>query len=236
LPCAWYRFKIEQRYGTEGPWELVDHGESSDTFWLEDDTGRVLVDPQGAEIHTRNTDSWNGPRLPFARVDPWEESSVYDHGRRMRRYRCTEERLIPGGALYVIGMLKNLDHHANQPTVEEEARALVIDWKQDQEFLLEQFDLNQDGNIDMQEWRLARQQARREVARKRRAQQLNFAEGIDVVIRPDDWRHPFIISSHPQDQLTGRYRRDAILYSIAFLFTGSVLVWLANRVLGGAGL
>jgi len=48
LPCLWYRYSIERRTGDK--WVHVSSGESHDTFGLNDGSGLVLIDPDGAEI------------------------------------------------------------------------------------------------------------------------------------------------------------------------------------------
>jgi len=50
LPCLWYRYRVERKNGDR--WEYVESGVSHDTFGVDDDSGSVLVDPEGAEILT----------------------------------------------------------------------------------------------------------------------------------------------------------------------------------------
>ena len=53
LPCVWFRYKIEQQIKTQHNghtqtrWQVIEKGESTETFWLQDDTGRVVIDPEG---------------------------------------------------------------------------------------------------------------------------------------------------------------------------------------------
>ena len=49
LPCLWYRFQIEQKAG-DNKWKRVDSGQSTDSFLIDDGTGRCLVDPENAEV------------------------------------------------------------------------------------------------------------------------------------------------------------------------------------------
>jgi len=46
LPCLWYRYRIERKNGDR--WEYVESGISHDTFGVDDGSGSVLVDPDGA--------------------------------------------------------------------------------------------------------------------------------------------------------------------------------------------
>src|SRR5881409_2538250 len=51
IPCVYYRFLVEEeRQGRRGrEWTTIDQGQSSDPFYLQDETGALLVDPSGAE-------------------------------------------------------------------------------------------------------------------------------------------------------------------------------------------
>jgi len=66
LPCVWFRYKIEHQIKThykghtQTRWEVIEKGESTETFWLEDETGRVVIVHEaprsfgpGAEIMAR---------------------------------------------------------------------------------------------------------------------------------------------------------------------------------------
>ena len=63
LPCVWYRYKIEELASSSNQrnqqqWKVIDKGESTETFWLADDTGRIVIDPEGAEVSPRYKDTW----------------------------------------------------------------------------------------------------------------------------------------------------------------------------------
>lgn len=52
-PCVYYTYRVEERqYRQDGSqWVMIGLGESGEKpFYLEDDTGRVLIDPLGAQI------------------------------------------------------------------------------------------------------------------------------------------------------------------------------------------
>jgi hypothetical protein len=171
LPCCWYRYKIEELEvsrsdkGTHTRWKVIARGESKDTFWLEDDTGRVAIDPEGAEIYPRYKDSWQSRSglSGIARPSEFFVGFFATHS-SATTYRFTEERINRNDLIYALGLLKNLGAHVNTPTIDDRAKELLRDWKQDQAELHERFDLNKDGKIDEKEWLLARQAARREAA------------------------------------------------------------------------
>jgi len=50
LPCVLYSYTVEQRRqsGKENTWETIAKGTSAEPFYVQDETGRVLVVPFGA--------------------------------------------------------------------------------------------------------------------------------------------------------------------------------------------
>jgi hypothetical protein len=110
---------------------------------LRDDSGDCLIDPERAEIVTRHRDSWT-------------EGD----------YRYTEWKFIRDDLLYAIG-----EFRTRSAGTEFDARAelneLLAEWKRDKPALHGRFDLDNNGELDMKEWMLARQAAKREVARKK---------------------------------------------------------------------
>jgi hypothetical protein len=235
LPCVWYRYRVERlerhyyRGRTRHRWVTVEHGQSQDIFWLEDDTGRVVVDPEGAEITPKHKDVWNArPDLVgFARQPASVVRYLTSHPSG-QRHRFTEERINPGDHIYAIGFLKNIGSHASRSTVDEEVRQLLRLWKQDQATLKQRFDLDSNGTIDQKEWKLARSQARREVLKERQEQSKEFTEGINVLARPADRRRPFLLSAYRQTHLIKRYRIWAVAYGIGFFALSILAVWVFN--------
>jgi hypothetical protein len=239
LPCVWYRYRVERQETyeeagrTRQRWVAIESGQSTDVFWLEDDTGRVAVDPVGAEITPKHKDVWNSHAdlIGFARQPAQVVQFLAKH-RSGERLRFTEERINPRDHIYAIGLLRNLGSHASQPTVDEEVRELLRQWKADQALLKERFDLDQDGKIDQKEWALVRSQARREVNRARRQQNAHFIEGINVLSRPADRRRPYLLSAYPQTQLVRKYRIWASVYGVAFAALAIIAMWVFKTRFG----
>lgn len=238
LSCVWFRYRIEEqitthhRGHTQTRWQTVDKGVSTEVFWLEDDTGRVAVDPEGADVTPRHKDVWLSRSLTGGINYPAYITSFLATHTSPNPYRFTEERINLGERIYALGMLKNVASYTNQPTVDEEVRELLRVWKQDQATLKERFDLNKDGNIDQQEWMLARAAARREVVKTRHETQAQFTDGINLLSRTDDTRRPYILSAHPQAHLVKRYRVTAALYGAGFFLLGVATVWVFNTRFG----
>lgn len=181
LPCLWYRFKIEEQYKTKNghSWRTVDSGESEDSFLIRDGTGECVVDPEQAEISTNHRDQWQ----------------TGDH-------RYTEWKLLKEDSLYVIGEFRTQGGSTLTFDTRAELNALLAEWKKDMPALHARFDLNQDGVLSMDEWLLARQAAKREVAKKVRAAQAQ--PDIHIIGQPRDGRL-FLISNLTPDKLERRY-------------------------------
>jgi len=239
LPCVWYRYRVEEQVTTynrgraQRRWQVVDKGESTETFWLEDDTGRVVIDPEGAEVTPKHKDVWHSSsgmsRAPLRTNFITAFLAAHTSG---NPHRFTEWRINPGEELYALGLLKNLGSLMGHTTVDEDVRGLLQEWKRDQAALKERFDLNQDGRIDEKEWMLARAQARREVLRARTEQQQTFSEGINLVGPTNDSSRPYILSAYPQADIVKRYQLWAGLYGAGFFLLGSAGGWLFNTRFG----
>lgn len=235
LPCVWFRYKIEEQVKTQHKghtqtrWQVIDKGESTETFWLQDDTGRVVVDPEGADVTSRHKDSWRSSSMlgGMARR-PTGVSSFFTSNMGSGSYRLTEERINSGEQLYALGLLKSVSSYTSQPTVDEDVREMLKDWKQDQPTLLQRFDLNKDGKIDEKEWMLARSQARRDVMKNRQEQVIHSADGLSVLGPTRDGSRPYILSAFTQAELTKRYKLWAALYAGACFFLGLAAVWVFN--------
>lgn len=198
LPCLWYRYKIERRTSRD-KWVTEDSGESFDSFLLRDDSGVCVIDPEQAEICTQHRDHW-----------------------REGDHRYTEWTLIEQDRLYVIGEFRTRSSSLDFDN-RAELNALLADWKKDMPGLRRRFDLNNDGELDMDEWMLARMAARREVAKNQRdAQSL---PDLHLMGRPDDGKL-FLISNLSQEKLSRRYLLWSWVHLLIFLGAMGGIGWV----------
>jgi hypothetical protein len=131
------------------------------------------------------------------------------------------ERRIPEGAsLYVIGRFKKMGNGAgdNNASITE----LLRNWKSNQKEMLDRFDSDGDGRIDVDEWEAARKAAEREV--KQYNPQAAEKE-VSVLGATGDRSKPFLISAIPQSELLGRYRLLGRI-GIAASMTGTLMLGL----------
>lgn len=204
LPCLWYRYQIEKRHKTKNghSWRTIDSGESSDSFVLRDDTGDCVVDPEYAEIVTRHRDRW------------------YEGD-----YRYTEWTLIDNDYLYVIGEFRTRSG-AVEFDSRAELNALLAEWKRDKPELHARFDLNGDSELDMQEWMLARQAAKREVAKLKR--EVHAQPDLHIIGQPRDGKL-FLISNLTPEKLSRRYLFWSWVHVVIFFGALGALGWLLQN-------
>lgn len=202
LPCLWYRYSIEEEISTN-KWKIIDKGECDEPFLLDDGSGICNVNPTGAEILTSHKDVW-----------------------REAKYRYTEWKLIEGDPIYALGDFKTVGGSSVERTLNDEMKEVLQEWKFDMPKLNQQFDLNQDGTLDPQEWALARSAARRE-AEKRLVLAQTEAD-TNHLVQPNDGRL-FLISNRGPENLTRRYTIWAWINLAIFFGAIGSLVWVFDQ-------
>lgn len=212
---VWYHYKVEKRQRRSGSssqqsgWVTIEHETSDDMFYLEDNTGVCAVDADGATVTPAHVNVWYGSsRIPGRYHDDdgtWWARGI---GQLSGSYRYTERRIEPGDQLYALGYFvthsggaSNFDRSA---AVSEKLRQ----WKQDQRFMLEQFDTNDDGEIDLEEWERARAKAEQQVENEMGGN--NAPPPVDVLRRSGQRRRPFIIHAGTEEEARTRLNRQAL--------------------------
>ena len=146
IPCVWYRAWVyANRLDEDGKREtqLLQYTESEQVFQLTDDSGSCQVNPKGAEIIFMEK----------------RTSLKNDH-------RYVEEYLPAGKPLYLLGYLDTRNNFGQEEAIKRDTGTVLTSWKNNPASILMRFDLNRDGKVDMQEWELARAEARREVEKR----------------------------------------------------------------------
>jgi len=214
--CCWYRYKIERRDSeSQSKWTVEEHGVSTAQFWLDDGTGRCIVDPEGAEVRALTRSTWTGAT---AQALPGTRGEVMMVGDNDHRY--TEHLILHGQTLYALGWFASLSPLQASP--HEEVRERIAAWKADPQ-QRRAFDANQDGELNMAEFEHLRQQAAATVEAERRER---AAQPQTHVLRKPKNRL-FLLTTEPHDGLSRTLRWQA-------------WAWLAAGVValayGGAGL
>jgi len=198
-PCLWFRNITEQK-DSDNKWRTISQEESHASFIVDDGSGQCAVDPAGAEIHTGHKRQW----------------SEGD-------YRHTEWQLRPGDPLYALGEFRTLTGGDGLLDPAEELKLLLAEWKKDPEELHRRFDLNGDGQLDMEEWALARQAARREVEKMRR--DIGAQPDLHLMRRPADGRL-YLVTNLCPDKLARRYGLWALFHLTVFFAALVALPWV----------
>ncbi|MEN8166464.1 MAG: GIDE domain-containing protein [Pseudomonadota bacterium] len=223
--CVWYHYSVENNGNPiSHKCFSVSSGNSDNLFVLEDETGRCVIDPEGAEVHTGEARVWYG-NSPWPEHGPLGSYGILALG---HRYRYTERIIRTGDPLYAIG------HFSTQGTdyqgeLKHDVGAILRAWKNDPQKMRE-FDLNGDGRIDMQEWARARQAAEKE-AIEQRARRATIA-ATHIMRAGNDNRYPFILSTYPQENLTSRFKILAMLGLSMFCGIGLASTWAVLTRLG----
>lgn len=227
--CTWYRYSIEKRRysGKRRRWVTVERGESKSLFRLVDETGETLIDPEAAAVTPTVKDVWYGStRHPeeLPRKRKW-----YSLGGNY--YRYTEERMHPGDPLYAIGLFNTNDDHSVGQPISTEVRDLVREWKEDSDKLLEQYDHNSDGKLDLAEWEHVRAAALETVRARRLAGK--SLPPVNIMGKTCDKRRPYLLSAIPQSGLVRRYTLYSTACIVVFLLIGPVTTWMILLRLAG---
>lgn len=200
--CVWWRYSVQHldRSREKNQWVTVEKLTSDDLFMICDTTGDCVVDPDNARIVPSIRRNWRGP-VPRPCRPP--DGSWFQFG----DYRYSEELILVGDLLYAIGWFRTQGNE-QEFNESQDLRELLADWKKDQKTLLQRFDRNGDGQIDLQEWEAVRRAALEQVRDAQVKRALN--PDVHVLSKPRDGR-PFILSTVTQQVLTRRARLWALL-------------------------
>jgi len=203
--CVWFRYWIYTKHEDSHGWQEESYGVSDSLFEINDGTGTCLIDPDDAEVIA-----------PVRRITK--------HG----QYKYVEDLLL-ADHVYALGEFSSLGGANAQLNLKQDVTALLMEWKQTPKLLHERFDLDGNGQIDMQEWGLARRAAHREVEQQHR--ELRTASGIHVMRAPRNGR-PYLLSSHTPHKLRSTYMAWGFIHlSIAFAaFATTMWLWQGHRL------
>jgi hypothetical protein len=225
-PCVWWNYRISKRQeggkGRSDSWRPVASGHSGQPFLLDDGTGQCIVQPEGAEVVSSESTTWYGD-TPWPTTPPGGPSRIGE-----RDYRYFEERIYEHELVYTLGDFRSLGPQAGVD-LQGAVTALLAEWKADQARLIDRFDANGDGRVDLAEWEKARAEARRTVAGQ--VQDRPAVATLHVLSKPDGGRL-FLIAALPPGDLAKRYRRRAMLAFAGFVAAVYAFGWLLQGAFG----
>ena len=226
LSCTWWSYKIEEADSgrRSRSWKTIERGTSTAPFYLDDDTGRCLIDPRGAQVFAVEKTVWYGStRTPDVRIP--EGSSILGRLADLLLrgdFRYTEHRMSVGAPLYAIGAFRSVGGIASVDADAASAQ-LLREWKLDQPDLLRRFDVDGDGLISSREWDTARTQAREQVQRDALARPATAT--VNVLARPADGRS-FLLAAGDANSLARRFGLRAAAGIAGFLSALIMLTWM----------
>lgn len=200
VECVWFRLWIYAR-DTNYMWRLADYRISEQLFELQDDSGVCRIDPRGAEVFAAS------------------RHVVVQHD-----HKYIEDVLFADKPVYVLGDLDTGSQINTEAEIHQDAGKLMTRLKQSKVRLLQQFDLNRDGEIDMHEWELARESAYAEV-RAKHAQRLQSE--LHLIAKPANKRL-FLISGISPHALRQHYQRWAWVHFSFFCLAILFSVFIGN--------
>jgi hypothetical protein len=217
-PCVWYRYRIEEHRGSgrNRRRTVIERGQSGDLFELRDDTGRCVIDPEGAVVIRPDRDTWTGSNLG-SDFGPKVNRAWFSGG----RYRYTEERVHAHQPLLVVGEFRTL-HHEGQ-TRDERMKDLLRRWKNDPE-IIRRFDSSGDGRLSLDDWERVRAAARVEVERRMAAEET--PDAFHLVQRGDHGtQRILLLSTLSEAKLLLRQRLRAYGSGLVFIVAASLALW-----------
>ena len=219
---AYYEVRVEElrssKHGSR--WVTRHHEVENPPFHVRDETGRVLVLPDGSDTHLPEAYRFQDNRLGSvpAAVEAYRDSCGVRTGFFRGTYRFREWHIGIGEPVYVLGVAQDRPDLRRERThrVTEKLREI----KSDPSKLL-RFDVDGDGVVSDLEWDRARGQAVADVT----------AEGVEdrVVIARGSSGEMFVLSSRDERGLVGslRWRAFGGVFGGGALFVGGIayLAW-----------
>ncbi len=194
IPCVWYRAYVYANRvdpDTNKPDNrLLNYTESKQLFQLQDASGVCMVNPAGAEV-------------------------IYVEKRTKIKndHRYEEEYLPAGKRLYLLGYLDTLHHYNTTKAIEKDTTDLLVSWKKNPSKLVAGFDQNRNDQIDMDEWEVARAEARREVEARH---QMHANNETYTLTKPENGQM-FLISALSPQALRQQYRHWSSIHLAVFV-------------------
>lgn len=209
LPCVYYRLR-RYRKDRNNHWKLSSCKESDHVpFYLEDETGRVIVDPQRATVRPRNRQQGFGG----------QQNLLLDRASHIDRdEKWVEETIAEGTNLYILGQA--MENSQRRPPLRQRVIEALRELKKDPA-ALKRYDRDGDGQICEQEWSEARSHIEEQLMHQSLRDKGRTLPQQDrvVIARPQQRSLPFIIAETPSET---HLSRSYGFYTLP-LFGGAVL-------------
>ena len=159
--------------------------------------GACIVDPDDAHVIPEMDITWYGNDTDARNRAPTRASWIQ---LGFGNYRFRERLIRPATALYALGWFRTVHSEPPDEFIAKQVEDLVKQWKLQPHRYLGEFDFDQNGKIQKQEWKAIRAAARKQVLVK-----LNSEDrGHHILSRPQDNGHPYILSANEEEELVAR--------------------------------
>ena len=223
--CVWYHCTIDkkQRNGKRATWTSISDECSDHLFQLVDDTGACIVDPDDAHVIPETDITWYGSDTDARNRAPARSSWIR---LGFGNYRFRERLIRPATALYALGWFRTVHSNPSDEFIGKQVEDLVKQWKLQPHRYLSEFDFDQNGRIQKQEWRAIRAAARSQVLAKMNSENREH----HVLSCPKDSGHPYILSATEEEELVARKKFNAYISVCgAFLLLVTLIVISSMR-------
>ena len=225
VDCVFYRYKVECFVRTQrnAYWQVISEGSSGLPFYVDDKTGKVLVDPNEAKINLETRYISSSPDKKQSIVNPLMVST--------RNMKYSESYIMPNENVYVLGTAKKTRDYVTEHQEKIEKR--ISDWMKNPEKIKE-FDTTGDGWFDDVEYFYMRQKAidsvDQEEAKKLTQTKMDLTGLADVIIGKGEEEKTLLISNKSEKELTSALggKTFSLIYGGAFL-TLMMIIYLLTR-------
>lgn len=211
--CVYYRFLLEKETrDSKGRthWSTVKSGSSTNYFYADDGTGRLLIDPLDAETEL---------------IRDYHEIKKEGFGARMR---YSEWHIKPGDYVYAHGTVKKFRDNMSvrNEKILEKLRQIKADVEK-----LKAIDTNKDGAISPEEWDAARSKAEQEVLEE----EINNPEPAqdDIVLTRGEIEEMFIIADQDEKELA---KKLAVKGFLSVFASGLVMILMFGSLMARLGI
>lgn len=223
IPCVFYRLR-KYRMTPLGFWLFQYEIDSSHVpFCIEDETGRVAVAPDWAQVVPKIKRYGDYDLEGNLR---WVETPCGDE-------MYVEEILFENVDLYVLGFARP---YRQQPdSVRQRTREALFQLKH-RPGALKEFDANRDGRISLEEWDAARRVTEEQVMARMLAEKSPKARQEDyaIITRPESNSLPFVIcEDHSELDMSWRYLVATIGSAVLALVNALGFFAAVSRLGGG---
>jgi hypothetical protein len=194
-PCVYYCLKKYRRANRDKQWQLSRITTSGTVpFIIEDDTGKIQIDPQGAKLSPKTTHegAMGQSNILFS-------STIDDDPNE----KWKEEVIHEGSILYVMGFARTSKNGNND--LRQQVANKLRDLKTDRDKMME-YDSDGNGTIDSAEWDHARSDMEQQALQEKLQQTKERSNQQLVIGAPAQKGLPFIIAeTESEANLTRNY-------------------------------